>query len=130
MKKIDKLIFFIKNETIIHEQLIDDFLIEGFPVSTHFSTHLDKNNIEIKGEICLPNDFDYCYIITRPSDKEELSNFFKAAIFKPLFDTTYDGLKDVVVDPVFDVFIKRFKIYGLDIDNNGVGSYERFIAHF
>lgn len=128
--KIDKIIYFIKDNLPVHKQLIDDYIIESENEIIFNQMKSNNTNITISGKLAIPKQYDFCYIIERPHDKEELRDLRVTSLFRPLFDRSFDGMKEVTVDPELDVYYKRYKIFGLNIDENGCGTYKYFIVNF
>jgi hypothetical protein len=130
MSKIDKLIYFSKDGFIINKQIIDDYTIESNINHLNFSKLNDRSIFILSDKLNIPIDYDLCYIIERPNDKDKLSKLRLSCIFKPLFDISYDGMKRVIVDPELDIYYRRYEIYGLKLKKNGKGEYEYFMLNF
>jgi hypothetical protein len=132
MKKIDKLIYFIKDGLAVGRQLIDDYIIESnTPNQLILAGELPNRGISIiSDKLNIPESYDKCFIIERPHDKEELRELRLSCVFRPLFDSSYDGMKEVTVDPELDVYYKRYTIYGLTLNKNGEGEYNYWVLNF
>ena len=132
MSKIDKLLYFTKEGLIVSRQFINDYIIHSKNSVNQFLPLSSQNRgiSVIADKLNIPEDYDKCYILERPHDKEELRELRLASVFRPLFDSSYDGMKEVTVDPELDTYYRRYTMYGLKLNENGEGEYGYWILNF